>query len=166
METCKEFRVEWESVVSFGMKENVGEERVEKEERAEGGGCGSWCGVVVVLCCVVCCVLCCVVVWWCVCCATKFYQGCVHNPCSFRSSLQNVAGEQLAHHVVSNDSGKYWQIDTSLLIQWIVVHDCSSLVESCVWLLPFCVYREKEERTREERKKKEREREKSRLIAG
>ena len=41
MEICKEFRVEWESVVFFGINENVGEERGEKEERAEGWGW--WC---------------------------------------------------------------------------------------------------------------------------
>ena len=36
METCKEFRVEWQSVVFFDMNGNVGEGRGEKEERAEG----------------------------------------------------------------------------------------------------------------------------------
>ena len=57
METCKEFRVDWESVVFFGMNESVGEERGEKEERAEGWWLWGlvWCGGVV---------LCCVVVWW------------------------------------------------------------------------------------------------------
>ena len=34
MDTCKEFRVEWESVVFFGMNENVGQARGEK--RGEG----------------------------------------------------------------------------------------------------------------------------------
>ena len=43
MEICKEFRVEWESVVFFCMNENVGEERGEKEERAEEWWW--WCGV-------------------------------------------------------------------------------------------------------------------------
>ena len=61
MEICKEFRVEWESVVLFGMNENVGEERGEKEERAEEWWwwgvvwCGSVRGVVCVWCGVVCC---------------------------------------------------------------------------------------------------------------
>ena len=62
-----------------------------------------------------------------------------------------------------------WQIDSSLLIQWIVMHGRSSLMESFVWLLPFlCVLRkrEREPRERERNKKQEREREKSRLIAG
>ena len=36
MEICKELRAEWESVVFFGINENVGEERGEKEERAVG----------------------------------------------------------------------------------------------------------------------------------
>ena len=34
MEMCKDFRVEWESVVFFGMSENVGEG--ERRERGEG----------------------------------------------------------------------------------------------------------------------------------
>ena len=42
MEICKEFRVEWESVVSFVKMKNVGKGRGEKEERAEGGGGGGW----------------------------------------------------------------------------------------------------------------------------
>ena len=36
MEICQEFRVEWESVVFFGMNEKVGEERGERGERGEG----------------------------------------------------------------------------------------------------------------------------------
>ena len=46
-----------------------------------------------------------------------------------------------------------WQIDSSLLIQWIVMRGRSSLMESFVWLLPFlCVQRKRE---RQERKKKQ-----------
>ena len=71
-------RVEWESVVFFGMNENVGEGRGEKEERAEGWWWWwswglVWCSGGVVLCCG----------GAFVCCATNFYQGCVHIPYSF-----------------------------------------------------------------------------------
>ena len=62
-----------------------------------------------------------------------------------------------------------WQIDSSLLIQWIVMHGRSSLMESFVWLLPFlCVKRRERKRDKRERrnKKQEREREKSCLLAG
>ena len=48
--------------------------------------------------------------WWRVfpCCATNFYQGAyTARTLSVRSSLQNMAGEELAHHVVGNDSGMY-----------------------------------------------------------
>ena len=61
----------------------------------------------------------------------------------------------------------------ALLIQWIVVHGRSSLMESLVWLLPFlCVQRRrgekerrkkkrrKEEKKKEERRKKKEERRK------
>ena len=52
-----------------------------------------------------------------------------------------------------------WQIDSSLLIQWVVMHGRSSLMESFVWLLPFlCVQRKREIETRE----REREREETR----
>ena len=56
-----------------------------------------------------------------------------------------------------------WQIDSSLLIQWIVMRGRSSLMESFVWLLPFlCVQRERKRDKRGRRnKKQEREREKS-----
>ena len=65
MEICKEFRVEWESVVFVGMSENVGEERGKKEERAEGWWW--WWGVVwcVVVCVVFVCVVWCGGVLWC-----------------------------------------------------------------------------------------------------
>ena len=51
MEIWKEFRVEWESVVFFGMNENVGEETNRRGLRCGGGGgvCGrereggEWC---------------------------------------------------------------------------------------------------------------------------
>ena len=69
-----------------GVTENV---RGDKEERAVR--CGG-------------------VVWWCVfvCFTTNLYQGCVTaRALSVRSSLQNMAGEELAHHVVGNDSGMY-----------------------------------------------------------
>ena len=69
VETCKEFRVEWESVVFFGVSENVGEVRGEKEERAEGWWRLACCGGVVVLCCGV--VWCGVVV--CVCMLRKIF---------------------------------------------------------------------------------------------
>ena len=43
-----------------------------------------------------------------------------------------------------------WQFDRSLLIQWIVMHGRSSLMESLVWLLPFlCVQGKRERETRE-----------------
>ena len=112
--------VKWESVVFFGMNENVGEETGEKEEWTEGWwSCGGgvvvvwwwWCGGVVVWCggVVV------VVVCWggggvCVleCCATNFYQGTVHSPYSFCSSIPvNMAEEELAELVVGNDNGMY-----------------------------------------------------------
>ena len=104
METCKECRVEWESVVVFVMNENVGEERGEKEERAEGRW---WWGLtcLVVLCCAVlccavlccavlcCAVLCCAVLCCAVlCCATNFCQGCVHSPYSFCSFVFATRG--------------------------------------------------------------------------
>ena len=58
MEICKEFRVEWESVVFFCMNENVGEERGEKEERAEEWWWWWW------------------VVWWCAwCCVCVVWCG-------------------------------------------------------------------------------------------
>ena len=81
---CKEFRVEWESVVFFGMNKNVGEGRGE----------------------------CCGVVW----CGGVCLHAAQHIPIkgaytarthSVRSSLQNMAGEEVAHHVVGNDSGMY-----------------------------------------------------------
>ena len=87
MKICKEFRVEWESVVFFGMNEKKWERGEERKRRGlKSGGCVVLCCVVlccvvlccvvlccvvlccVVLCCVVLCcvVLCCVVLWWCV----------------------------------------------------------------------------------------------------
>ena len=103
MEICKKNRVEWESVVFFGMNEIVGEERGEKEERAEGwwwrGERGRrkvwlvWCGGGVVL--------------WCggVCLCTAqqiSIKGAYTARTLFvRSSLQNMAREEVAHHVVA-----------------------------------------------------------------
>ena len=57
---------------------------------------------------------------------------------------------------------EYWQIDSSLLIQWIAWPFFVGGV-ICQVTARFCVYREKEERRE---KKEEHEREKSRLIAG
>ena len=59
--------------------------------------------------------------WWCdgrvgverwcvfVCNETNFYQGCAYTArtLSVRSSRQDMAGEELAHQVVGNDSGMY-----------------------------------------------------------
>ena len=97
METCKEFRVELESVVFFGMNENVGEVRGEKEERAEGWWWWRlvWCGGCVVLCCGVCLY------------AAQQISIKGAYTARTRSSLQNMAGEELAHHVVGNDTGMY-----------------------------------------------------------
>ena len=45
MVSCKEFRVEWESVVFFRMNENVGQVTEEKEERLRVVWWGLvWCG--------------------------------------------------------------------------------------------------------------------------
>ena len=60
MEICKELRVEWQSVVFFGMNEKVGEGR--RRERGGLRGGGAVVGVAVVWWCVVCGVLCVVVV--------------------------------------------------------------------------------------------------------
>ena len=76
MEICKEFCVEWESVVFFCTNENVGEERGEKEERAEEWWWWwGWCGVVV---CVVLCV-------WCggaVVCVCMLHNKCLSRVCT------------------------------------------------------------------------------------
>ena len=108
MEICKEFRVEWESVVFFGMNENVGEERGEKEERAEEWwwrGEGEEEGVVGVVW-----WWCCVVLWCCGVCLCTAQQISIKGAYTartlfVRSSLQNMAREEVAHHVVGDDSG-------------------------------------------------------------
>ena len=45
MEICKEFRVEWESVVFFGMNEKCGRGEKRKRTGLRSGGCGVmwWC---------------------------------------------------------------------------------------------------------------------------
>ena len=70
MQTCEEFRVEWESVVFLGMNQKMWERREERKRRGQrGGGGGCDCGVVV----------------------------CVHSPHSFCSSIPaDMAEEELA----------------------------------------------------------------------
>ena len=77
--------------------ENVGEGRGEKEERAEGWWL--WWGLV----------WCCVVLWSGGVCLYTAQQNSVKGAytartLSVRSSLQNMAGEELAHHVVTPGS--------------------------------------------------------------
>ena len=79
---CKEFRVEWESVVFLGMNEKCGRGEERKRRGLRGGG---------------------VVVWWCVfvCCATSFHQGCVHSPYSFCSFIPAKHGMVKNWHITS-----------------------------------------------------------------
>ena len=82
-----------------------GDERKRRGLRGGGGG-GGWCGVVVVLCCVV---MCCGMVV-CVCMLRNKFLSRVrtqHRTLSVCSFLQIMAGEEVAHHVVGNDSGMY-----------------------------------------------------------
>ena len=54
------------------------------------------------------------------------------------------------------------QVDSFLLIQWIVVHGRSSLMESFVWFIPFMCVKRREKREDEIEKKRENERENER----
>ena len=156
------------------MNENVGQERREKEERAEGW-LWWWVGGVVV--CVVLCVWCGVVCCGVVVCVCMLRNKFLSRVCTQPRScvvIRKGTAKSGACDVIRLNTGKltkfrhskYWQIDSSLLIQWIVVRGRSSLMESLVWLIPIlCVQRkrgEKEERRKkkEERRKKKEERRK------
>ena len=67
--------------------------------------------------------------------------------------MHQMDGKIWQHHTQQSTASPCrvldWQIDSSLLIQWIVMHGRSTLMESFVWLLPrLCVQRKRERETR------------------